>query len=303
VTVIALTPQIKAFKMKDKFEVTVFGGTGKTGNEVVRLLSAAGVTALAVSRNVHNAAPLPGITWRPADMLHMESLYPVLAQSKTILLYSAMNEQIVEAQCNVIEAAVSAGVQHIVKLSSAAADPRSALFIPRAHGEIEECLKNSGINATLLRPTGFMQNWLQSIAPTVKSQRKIYEATGEGKRAYIDLRDIAAVAFAVLTAPEKHIAHAYELTGSEALNYRQIAALLGAAVGEDVTYVSLGIEEAYERMQQRKMPAWAIDTLTGYAKEQREGRTAAVSPDVEQILMRPARSAAAFINEHLAAFK
>lgn len=281
----------------------MFGATGKIGSQVVSLLSNAGVTTQAISRNSNNAAAAQGISWQYADMMNIESLYPVLSASNTVFLYSAMNEQIVEAQCNVIKAAAASGVQHIVKLSSAAADKRSPLFIPKAHGQIEAYLKDSGIPATLLRPTGFMQNWLQSMAPTVKNQRKIYEATGQGKRAYIDLRDIAAVAFSILKEPEKHACHAYSLTGGEALNYEQMAALLTDLIGENVSFIDLSIEEACERMQQKGMPAWAVDTFTGYSREQREGKAEWVSTDVAQILKRPPRSAAAFFNEYLAAFK
>lgn len=99
-----------------------------------------------------------------------------------------------EEQNNVIEVAKTSGVAHLVKLSSGALDEH--FYIPHSpiaqvHGEIESLLKASGVPWTILRPNGFMQNWLGELAQTVKSERKIYEATGEGKRAYIDIRDIA----------------------------------------------------------------------------------------------------------------
>jgi len=289
--------------MKHNSHITVFGATGRIGSELLRLLSAEKMPVIAVTRNKNNAASLPFVTWVEADMNNRESLQATMTDSKSVFLVSGANESLVTGQCNVIDAAAAQNVQHLVKLSSMTADPDSRLFIARAHGHIEEHLKGSGIAATILRPTGFMQNWLGGLLHTVKTQRKIFEATGAGKRAYIDLLDIAEVAFNVLLHPDKHTAHTYTLTGEEGVNYTQVAALLTTATGEQVAYIPITPEVAEQQMKDKGLPEWAIETFLAYAAEQRNGMAGIISSDVRDILKKPARTVAAFIEEYAPLFK
>jgi NAD(P)H dehydrogenase (quinone) len=289
--------------MKRNSHITVFGATGGIGGELLGLFSAAKIPVMAVTRNRNKVVELPHVTWVEADMNNIESLYPVMADSRYVFLASPVNEEAVTAQCNVIDAAVAQGVEHIVKISSAAANPDSPFFIAKVHGQIEVHLKAVGINATILRPTGFMQNWLNGLVYTVKAQRKIFDAAGEGKRAYIDMRDIAEVAFTVLQEPDKHTAHTYLLTSDEAVNYARIAELLTEAVGEPVHYIPVTAEVARQQLTAKGLPAWTVDSIVGYAEEQRKGLTEIVSTDVRDILQKPARTVAGFVNEYAPLFK
>jgi uncharacterized protein YbjT (DUF2867 family) len=289
--------------MRNKQYITVFGATGKIGSELIQLLSQAQIPVIAVTRNKNKAINLPFVEWMEADMNDKDRLNHTMVNSKAAFLISGASENILREQCNVIDVAAAEGVSHIVKLSSAMADSQSSLFIARVHGQIEEYLVASGIAGTMLRPTGFMQNWLLGLANTVKSQRKIYEATGDGKRAYIDLRDIAEAAFKVLTEPDKHACHAYLLTGSEVVNYSQLAAMITGVIGEEVSYVPISAETAKQQMEQKGMPDWAIETFLSYAEDQRNHKAAYVSRDVPDILQKPARTVAAFIDEYGERFK
>lgn len=289
--------------MKNKKHITIFGATGKIGSELLRLLSYANIPTIAVTRNANKAVALPFVKWMEADMSNKDTLSDTMNKSRAVFLISGASENMVQEQCNVIDVAAAQGVAHIVKLSSAIADPNSPFFIARAHGEIEEYLKASAVNGTLLRPTSFMQNWLLGLAYTVKTQRKIYEATGDGKRAYIDLRDIAEVAFKILTEPDKHICHAYLLTGRQAVNYDQLAAMIGLRVDEQVAYIPITTEVLKQQMEQKGVPAWAVETFVAFAEDQRNHKTAYVSNDVPDILQKPARTVAAFIKEYADQFK
>jgi uncharacterized protein YbjT (DUF2867 family) len=50
------------------------------------------------------------------------------------------------------------------------ADKNSPLYIAKAHGEVEEVLKASGIPWTILQPNGFMQNWLGEFSQIVAAK-------------------------------------------------------------------------------------------------------------------------------------
>src|SRR4051812_18840124 len=129
--------------MTDKNMITVFGATGRIGSEVLRFLSASGTPAIAVTRNKIKAIPMPHITWMEADMANKETLHEVLAGSKAVFLLSGFSNDLPKEQNNVIDAAKECGITHIVKMSSAAADPASPLHIPNSrigevHAEVEQ---------------------------------------------------------------------------------------------------------------------------------------------------------------------
>ncbi|WP_288429365.1 NmrA family NAD(P)-binding protein [uncultured Spirosoma sp.] len=282
--------------------ITLFGATGKIGIEVLQLLSDAKVNTRAVTRNTQKAVSLPYINWVEADMNDPVSLEPTIDAGQCLFLLSPMSEHMVRQQINVIEVARRKAAAHIVKLSSGAVDVNASQPIARAHGQIEAALHHSDLNWTMLRPNGFMQNWLGELAHTVRHERTIYETTGDGKRAFIDLRDIAAVAYTILTQPREHRHKAYFLTGGEAVSYRQLANCIARTIGQPVTYIDLEPDQARQRMAQKGMPSWLIDTVLAYAQEQRNGQADVVSDAVPLILAKPARTMEAFIAEHARQF-
>jgi NAD(P)H dehydrogenase (quinone) len=282
-------------------KVTVFGATGRIGQELLSYLSGAGVETIAVSRKEQPA--LPHVTWVRADLLDKSTLPETMKGSKSVFLNSNMGPAFVEGQLNLMEAAEQAGVPYIVKLSSGAIQEKSAWAVAKMHEQIEVRLKASSIDGIILRPTGFMQNWLGDLASSVKQERTIYEATGLGRRAYIDLRDIAEVAFTVMMQPEQHACHAYFLTGGEALNYQEVADILSRSLGEKVRYEALTEEEAKIYYLSKGLPEWMADTLLAYAEAQRNGQTAQVSEDVRNILRKPARTVEDFVMDHMYAFQ
>ncbi|MBB6126763.1 NmrA family NAD(P)-binding protein [Mucilaginibacter lappiensis] len=294
--------------MENNKYITVFGATGKIGMELLRFLSAADIKTIAVTRDKNKAVTIPCVDWVEADMANKESLYKAMNNTKAVFLLSGHSNSFVEEQGNVIEVAKEKGVGHIVKLSSGAVDKDSPFYIPgsfiaKVHGEVEALLKTSDIPWTLLQPNGFMQNWLGELAQTVKHERKIYEATGDGKRAYLDIRDIAEVAFRILINPEPHAGKAYLLTGGQAVNFTEIAAIIGAEIGEVVEFIPLNPGEAHQRMEKKGMPAVAVQSILAYAEAQRNNQATYVSPAVSTILNKPARTVKAFVEDHVTLFK
>ena len=289
--------------MEKKKNITVFGASGKIGAELLRHLSEAGVATTAVTRNKNKVTALPFVEWLQADMGDQKTLYATMEQSKAVFLLSSQGGNFVEEQNNVIKVAKELGVQHIVKLSSGAADKNSSLHIPKVHGEVEEFLKASGMGWTMLRPNGIMQNWLGETALTIKKERKIYEATADGKRAHADLRDIAEVALKVLLEPEKHANKAYLLTSDEAINYAQLAAIISRVIEEKIEFVPITEQEARQQMEQAGMPPFLVRTFLAYDEAQRTGQAAVVSSAVREILQRPARTVEAFAKDYVSFFK
>ena len=98
-----------------------------------------------------------------------------------------------------IDAAVAAGVSQVVKVSVLGARAGGRLATG-AHWQIEEHLRASGLASSVLRPSGFMQNFLTG-AGALTIDGKLVDGYGGGAVAYIDCFDIAACAAALLTGP------------------------------------------------------------------------------------------------------
>lgn len=270
---------------------------------MIRLLSHAGIETIAVTRQLGKAIQLPFVHWVEADIADKNSLYHTMAGSQSVFLLSGYSPDFVTEQLNVIEVAKECGATHIVKLSSGAADKNSSFYIPRTHGEVEDVLISSGIHYTMLRPNGIMQNWLGDIAESIRKERRFYEATGDGKRAYVDLRDVASVAFECLMHPGGHYDKVYMLTGDRAVNYSDVAQAIGSAIHEPVAYIPISLQEARQAMEVAGMPHALVETFLSYDAAQRNGATQVVSDSVRTILGKPARTLEEFVVDYADCFR
>ena len=289
--------------MNSQKYITVFGATGKVGSELIRFLSDAAIPTIAVTRNKRKAKELPHVEWLEADMADKATLVNTMENSRAVFLASGVSRNFVTEQTNVIVTAKECGVQHLVKLSSPGADKNAPNFISRPNGEVEEVLKTSGPDWTILQPNSFMQNWLGAFSQTIQKERRIYEATGDGRKPYIDTRDIAEVAFTILTNPSKHRNETYLLTGGEAVNYYQVAEAISHVTGEEVVYVPLTDEEAKQRMEAKGIPPVMVNTFLAIAEGQRNGQATFVNDIVARLLNKPARTIADFARDYAASFQ
>jgi uncharacterized protein YbjT (DUF2867 family) len=228
--------------------ILVTGGTGMVGGEIVRLLSREGVAARALFRDPQKAKNLPGITWVPGDLAKPETLPAAFVGAKTVFLVSSIGEDTKELQHNAIDAAREAGVEHIVKLSAFGATDHSNAPICLWHYEIEQEMKASGMEWTILRPHHFMQNLLTQTEYII-NDGVVYSASGDGKIPYIDARDIAAVAAVTLTKPG-HRGEIYVITGSEALSYRQATEIISKTISKPLRFVDESPDDTRARRKQ-----------------------------------------------------
>jgi uncharacterized protein YbjT (DUF2867 family) len=200
----------------------------------------------------------------------------------------------------VMDAAQKAGVKKIVLLSVLGSSPDSPIGIAREHAKTEAHLKKSGLAYTILQPTGFMQNFL-NMAATIK-QGAIYGNYKNGKTAFIDARDIAAVAVAALTE-NGHDGQTYVLTGGEAWSYGDVAAKLSGVTGKTVNYVDVPTEAAIKGMMGAGLPEWVSKDLAKLGEVVAAGHTGQTADGVEKALHKKPITLDQFLNDNVAAFK
>ncbi|MEP7123816.1 MAG: SDR family oxidoreductase [Byssovorax sp.] len=283
--------------------ILVTGATGTIGSEVVKALAAKpGVTVRVAVRSAAKAEKLLGANVVPVDFDYEkpDTIAAAVKGADRVFLLTPFAENQVELGKLLIDAAKAAGVKHIVKLSAIGANIEPGIQLGRWHRATEKNIEASGIAYTFLRPANFMDNFIHYYPPG--GDGNIYLPLGTGACSYIDSRDIAAVAAAVLTE-EGHYGKAYDLTGPEAVTTAEAASAIGAVSGRDVHYVDVPDAAASKAMTDMQMPGWMVEAMMELHGIVKAGYASAISPLVEQLTGKAPRSFAEFARDRAAAWK
>ncbi|MEY9964426.1 uncharacterized protein YbjT (DUF2867 family) [Streptacidiphilus sp. MAP12-16] len=255
--------------------ILITGATGLTGSALVRAFGRRGRTARALVRDPAKGRAerdAAGLATVGADLLVPGTLAPALDGIETVVLISSADDRMVEAQGNLIEAAVEAGVRHIVKVSGLGADPDSAFRFGRYHAQVEHHLRAADVSATVLRPSQFMQVYYRE-APTMLADGTFAQPLGDTRLAPVDVEDVAEIAFAAATgpAPEGGESAVHTLTGPQALSMTEVCAILTEIVGRPIRYVDLTPQEKHRRLVASGIPPRFADDLDDLFRLRREG--------------------------------
>ena len=276
--------------------ILIANANGKIGQEVVRGLLAKGEAVRVAARNVAKAkAEFPGAEVVAFD-LDKPATFAAAVKGVSAVFSAIPTEYLPKAEVDLAAAAKAAGVKRYVKLSVAGAGEGEAF----GHQAAEKAIEATGLEWTHLRPTFFMQNYSTAMAATIKEKRALYEAAADGKTAFIDARDIAAIAVKALTE-KGHAGKAYELTGAHALDRREVAALLSEAVGAHISYVP--IDDAALRVALNGAPVKLVELYSTLYGLVRDGYTAGAVDTVERVLGRKPISFAQFAKDNAAVWR
>ncbi|PSR68212.1 NmrA family transcriptional regulator [Nocardia sp. MDA0666] len=145
----------------------------------------------------------------------------------------------VKAGQAVTDAAVKYGVAHLVYSSGLGADRGGQ----PAKWEIEQYIAASGVSATVLRPSSFMENLItQSDTVGIRDGALRTAAAAHVRQQFIALDDIGALTALALRNPDDYRGRTLELVG-DVLTPSEVAAQVSAAVGRTVPYIQRPIEE------------------------------------------------------------
>ena len=218
--------------------IAVTGATGHLGRLVIDELrrSRPAGSLVALVRDPSRAQDLAndGVRVRVADYEDPAALVQGLAEVRTLLLVSGSEVgKRVDQHRNVIEAAVEAGVHHIVYTSAPRADTSPLVLAPE-HRATEEMLRACGVAWTFLRNNWYTENYVGTLHQAAETG-EIVAAAGEGRVASATRADFAAATAAVLLG-EGHEGKVYELGGDHAWTFDELAAAASTVVGRDVVY-------------------------------------------------------------------
>ncbi len=284
--------------------ILLTGATGKTGGAVANELVNKGVPLRALVRDADKAAALQeaGVELVIGDAGDRTIVAEALdgVEKATLILPNSQEQQSMEMLF--VDLAVEAGVKHLVKLSSFEAVPEATSPIPALHYEVEEHIRASGLDWTMIRPNFFMQNMLGG-AHTIKTEGKFYLPMGDGVTVMMDCRDIGA-AIAETLVGSGHEGRSYELSGPELMTFHDVAEQLSAVLGKKIEYVDQDPATYRERVAPFLSSEWHADAIMILFSEIVDGvMPPKVTDTFSKLVGREPISFRQFVQDYIGAFQ
>ncbi len=272
--------------------ILVTGSSGLVGREVASRLAGRAPVRLAV-RDPARGGPMEAERVR-FDFRDPETFEAALRGVGRVFLLRPPRLARAQRDFGPFVAAMrQAGVQQAVFLSvrGAARNP----LLP--HHGIEKLLEASGLAWTHLRPNDFMQNFATVHRDDIRDRGEIWAPAGRGRTSFVDARDVADAAVRVLTGPG-HGRRAYTLTGGDAFDLHEVAALLSDVLGRPVAYRNPGIPAFLRHLRAAGRPVALGLVMTGVYTAARLGLAAEVTPDLARLLGRPPTALRPFVQDY-----
>ncbi len=275
--------------------MVITGASGRLGGRVARRLD--GAKRLLV-RDAGRAPDIEGADVAVAAYRDGDAVRRGLEGAETVFMVSAAEapDRVTEHR-SFVDAAVRAGVRHLVYTSFMGAAADASFTLARDHWATEEHIRDSGLAFTFLR-----DNLYADFLPFMVGEDGVIRGpAGDGRAAVVAQDDIVDAALAVLRDPGAHEGRTYDLTGPAALSLTEVAAEIAAATGRQVRYHAESIPEAYASRASYGAPDWQVEawvsTYTAIAK----GELAAVSTAVPDLTGHPATTLAELLSKGSAA--
>jgi uncharacterized protein YbjT (DUF2867 family) len=264
-------------------KILVIGATGTTGQPLLeKLAGTEGVVVRAATRTPGKVVRDRNIEYVPFAYKEVSSIQKALQNVQKVYLVTPFVPELFDFESAVIEQLRHSGVELVVKLSVVGADQDDGTTPVKIHRQLEQLIRDTGVAHTFLRPGFFMQNYANIMSDTILAENAFYLPMGEGKVSVVDTRDVAAVAYKVLTGAG-HEGHAYTLTGPEALSNYEIATILSDVLRREIKYVDVSQEQARVGLKAAGLPDWTIDRMLELYQANKDGYAAMVSPDMEKV--------------------
>lgn len=245
------------------------------------------------TRDPHSPSALrlaaDGIDVRQADFYDPASIVAAFAGVQKVLVVSTMapNDERHRLHSNAIEAAVQAGVGHVVYTSFINAGPNAITEHSRiVHYPTEQTLRQSGLDFTILRHSLYAETLLDDLEQTLATG--VYRRPGgEVAAAYIARDDLGRSAARVLV-DDGHAGRTYSETMNATYTGTEIAAHLSEALGRPIRYEAMPTSEWPAQLAASLgLPAELLASAGETMRALEAGEFDLVTDDYERVTGRP----------------
>lgn len=238
--------------MKDSL-VTVFGGGGFLGRQVVQALAARGARVRVAQRDIATTLrvkPLAGlgqIQFIAADLRKPDSVARAIAGSDIVInlvgVLSGDFEGIHhEGAANVAKAASAAGVTSLVHISAIGADAQSPSAYGRSKAAGEAAVKAAFPHATILRPSiifGREDQFLNRFANLIRSALVVPVIGAQTKFQPVYVADVAHAIVNAAADPASYGGNTYELGGPQQFSMLELNAWIAKSIGRERSLIAV----------------------------------------------------------------
>lgn len=266
-----------------ELRIMVTGATGTMGAELVRQLRDQGRDVVAVSRSLER---LPaGVRGMQLDFANRYLLEQAFRNVEVLVFAPPLTENLRVYTENVVAAALSSGVQFVLKVSGLGAAVGSRYFYQRVQGESDRILAESGLAHVILKPNIYMQCFINMHFEAIMGGN-LFLAQGEGRISYVDARDVAAVADRVLRDPWRHHKRSLDLSGPRAISCAEAVSLISNVARRRISYIPITEEAARKAFQKEGASLWQQENILSLHRAARDQAIAGVNTQVQEILGR-----------------
>jgi uncharacterized protein YbjT (DUF2867 family) len=186
-----------------------------------------------------------------------------------------------------IDAAVLAGVRHVVYISLLGAARRATYLNARDHWQTEQYLAASDVEWTVLRPS-FYSSMLPDLAD---ADGVVRGPAGEGTVSAVAHDDIARMTVEILLDHNgAHYGHVYPVTGPDSVTLTEATRRMSVALGRRFVFEDQSIEQAYATRAGLDATRDQVDGWISWYLAIANGEVALTTDDVTRLTGRPALS-------------
>lgn len=277
-------------------KVLVTGATGNVGQAVVQHLIECKVPLRATtSKPVQNGCNKDSIEWVSFDFNQRHTFQEALQDVNVVVLVRPPHMGDAKAFKPFIQAMKEASIELVIFLSLMGIESN-----PQApHFTIERLLRESGMNTCMVRPGFFMQNLTGVHLQEILEEDCIFIPAKMSRCSFVDAEDVGIAIATIASQPASHLNTHYTLTGSESLNYCEVAEKLTCILGRKISYKSPnGFHYFMHMWVKRKLSVtYILVTIMLYFITQK-GISEAVTNDFEQLPQQRPRTIEAFFSAH-----
>ena len=267
--------------MKNKSNILVIGGTGKTGRKVASKLTEAGHNVRIGSRSAS-----PSFDWD-----NSETWFEAL---------QGMDKVYITFQPDLAVPGALEAIEELTKQAKQCDVKKLVLLSGKGEREAELCEQvviHSGLDYTIVRASWFNQNFSESffLEPILEGFVALPQA--DVKVPFVDTEDIADVAVEALLH-DKHNGNIYQLTGPRLLTFKDVVKEISEATEREITFTPISLTAYVKAMKEQGVPehfVWLVEYL--FSEVLGNPIISEITYDIEQVLGRKPIDFSEYIEE------